>query len=514
MNGSAADTITARIAHHARTRPDHPALIFEGREISYAELHRESNRASHALRAAGIGRGDRVAYLGKESDLYYELVLGCVKTGAVMVPINWRLTAGEVDHVLRDSDAVLLFAEPGQRRAVERIRDQLPGLREVNWMGDYAAWKAPHPDTDVDPRTGSEDAILQMYTSGTTGMPKGVVLAHRTYFTFIANMKRAGLDWIDFLPEDRALISFPGLHSGGMAWFMHGVNVGWTSVIMRMFVPEEAVRLMKEHRVTNTFCAPAMLKMILDEPGAGKEAFASLRKVVYGGAPMPPELQRRCVEEFGCDLAQMYASAETGSVVTCLTPAEHLPGSAKSRSAGRACPGNRVRIIDAQGRPLPAGEIGQIELYSPARFIEYWKNPEATKQVQNGEWMRMPDAGYLDEDGYLYVCDRINDMIITAGQNIYPVEVENAICAAHPAVAEAAVVGVPDERWGEVAKAVVVLRPGEQVSGRELAVALQGRIAGFKIPAFFEFTDRLPRNPTGKVLRRELRDPAGHGAAR
>ena len=514
MTDQEAATITARIRLHAEQRPDHPAVVCEGRVVTYAELHRASNQTAHALSARGLGPGDRIAYLGRESEHYYDIVLGAVKAGVVLVPVNWRLTGREIDHVLRDSGARLLFAESRFAAAADRIREELPGLAAVVVLDSaegpaagFLAWKAGLADTDPGLPARTDDPILQMYTSGTTGLPKGVVLAHRTYFTFQEHMDRAGLDWIDWLAEDTNLISFPGLHSGGMAWFMFGVVAGATSVVMPMFIPEEAVRLIREHRVTTTFCAPAMLQMMLDEHAAGPESFRSLRKVTYGGAPMPALLMERCVKEFGCDLAQMYASAETGSVVTCLSPAEHVPGGPKSMSAGRVCPGNEVRILDAERRALPPGEIGQISVYSPARFVEYWNNEEATRQALHDGWLDMPDAGYLDEDGYLFVCDRINDMIIVAGQNIYPVEVENAIRAVSPHIADVAVVGVTDDRWGEIAKAVVVLHEGRELTAREIMVGLRGRLADFKIPTKYEFAADLPRNPTGKVLRRELRDP-------
>lgn len=507
-------TITGRCSAHAANRPDQVAIVCEGRETSYEQLHRASNRTAHALLAAGLDRGARVAYLGRESEYYLELALGCAKSGTVLVPANWRLTAPEVDHILRDSRAELLFVESEFMATVDRLGGDLPDLRRVVRMdspdhlaGGFLAFLAGQPDSDPGVPAAEDDPVAQMYTSGTTGMPKGVVLPHRSFFTFIENMRRHGVDWIDWRPSDRSLSCFTSLHSGGYAWFMHCFNVGATSVVMRSFVPEEAVRLISAERVTTMWAAPAMLRMMLSERAATPEAFRSLRKIVYGGSPISQELLSRCIEGFGCDLAQAYAAAETGSFVTCLPAADHVPGSPKLTSAGRVCPGNEVRILSEAGHQVPTGNVGRICVWTPAHFLEYWEQPEETGKLLIDGWLHMADAGYLDEDGYLYIRDRINDTIIVAGQNIYPVEVENAL-AGHPAVADVAVVGAPDQRWGEIVKAVVVLHDGAQASGRELMRWLRGRIADFKIPTKYEFVDRLPRNPTGKVLRRVLQADA------
>ncbi|NEB78123.1 fatty acid--CoA ligase [Streptomyces sp. SID14478] len=510
-------TLTHSSRAHAGGRPDHPAIICQGRVTTYDKFHRDSNRAGHALRACGIRTGDRVAYLGRESENYYVVMLACAKAGAVLVPVNWRLTPAEVDHILRDAQASLIFVDDEFWDTVATVRRQLPGLRKVIRVdgadsdGEPArgaglpAWTADQPESDPVPGTGPDDAVVQIYTSGTTGLPKGAVLAHRSFFTLPHAMREDGVSWIDWRADDVSLISLPGFGVAGIGWFLHTFNAGGTSVIMPQFDPQEAVRLIREHRVTTTFAAPAMLQMMAGERGAGPEAFASLRKIAYGAAPMSETLLKQCLETYGCEFAQIYASTETGSVSVCLPPAVHHPGSTVLDSVGLPCPGNEIKVIDDAGHRLPPGEIGQICVRTPARMLGYWNLPEATARTLVGEWLHMGDVGYLDEDGYLHLCDRINDTIIVAGQNIYPAEVEKAL-AAHPAVADVAVVGVPDENWGESVHACLVLRPGATATSRELLLSLRGRLADYKIPGAYHVVDSLPRNPSGKILRRTVRE--------
>jgi acyl-CoA synthetase (AMP-forming)/AMP-acid ligase II len=506
-------TLAASIAARAAQRPDHLAVVCEDREVSYAGLHRQSNRTGHALRAAGAGPGARVAYLGKESEHYYDIVFGCAKAGAVLVPINWRLTPAEVDHILRDSGTELLFVEREFAAAAEQIRPSLPRLRtvvEIDLPGERAgglhAWKAAGPDADLDLATGPADPVVQIYTSGTTGLPKGVVLPNRAFFTFGEAMARHGLDWMDWRPDDVSLIALPGFQIAGLSWAMQGFNAGVTNVVMRMFISQQALHTVERLGVTTTFVAPAMLQMLLAEPEATPDRFASLRKVAYGGSPISPTLLQRSLEVIGCQFLQIYASTETGNVAVCLPPADHYPGSPLLGAAGRAYPGVEVRIIDGSGRPLPSGEVGEICVRTPAHMLEYWGLPEATARTLVDGWIHTGDAGYLDAEGYLFVGDRIKDMIIVAGQNVYPAEVENAL-ARHPAVAEVAVIGIPHQRWGEAIHACVVTRSGRQVTPRELMLATRGHLADFKVPTSYEFVEVLPRNPAGKILRRTLRDP-------
>jgi acyl-CoA synthetase (AMP-forming)/AMP-acid ligase II len=454
-----------------------------------------------------------VGYLARESEHYYAMILACAKLGVVLVPVNWRLTAGEVDYILRDSGAELLFVESDFQPVVERVRADLPGLREVVRLDEFSdgdhgcglrAWSTRAPESDVDFGVRADDAVVQIYTSGTTGLPKGVVLAHRAFFALPAAMADAGVSWIDWQPQDVSLIALPGLGVAGIGWFMHGFNAGATNVVMRMFQPQEAVRLIQTLRVTTTFIAPAMLQMMLAERGVTKETFASLRKVAYGAAPISEALLLRCLEMLDCEFTQIYSSTEAGSVAVCLPPEAHQPGSPLLRAAGKVCPGNELKVIDRDGRTLPPGEIGQVCIRTPARMLGYWNKPEATARTIIDGWLHMGDAGYVDQNGYLYLCDRINDTIIVAGQNIYPAEVEKQL-GDHPAVTDVAVVGVPDQRWGEAAHACVVLRSGVSITARELMRFLQGRLADYKIPIAYHFATDLPRNPAGKVLRREVR---------
>lgn len=360
MDLSTTPTLAARAALHAHSRPDQPAVICEDRTLTYAQLHRESNRTAHALLAAGLGPGSRIGYLGQESEHYYDLALGCAKSGAVLVPINWRLTPTEVEHVLRDSQAELLFVEREFRPTVDKVSHALPQLRQLvdldsdtHVAGGLLAWKQGLPDTDLPPATGFDDPVAQLYTSGTTGLPKGVVLAQRTFFTLIADTRRAGVDWIDWRTTDRGLSCFPGLHTAGFGWFMHSFNAGATTVIMRRFIADEAARLIERHAITTLWAAPAMLRMMLAEHATTKDTFRTLRKVVYSGSPIDRELLLTCIDILGCELAQGYSSAEAGSFLTCLAPQDHTPGSTVLASAGRALPGNEIRILDDRGNVLP-----------------------------------------------------------------------------------------------------------------------------------------------------------------
>jgi fatty-acyl-CoA synthase/long-chain acyl-CoA synthetase len=453
-----------------------------------------------------------VAYLGRESEHYYDLLFACAKSGAVLVPVNWRLTAAEVGHILRDSGAVLLFAEDDFRAVARQAADGLPQPpRTVPLDGGdgpgtgFLAWRGDVSDADLAVRCGPDDEVVQIYTSGTTGLPKGVVLAHRSFFAVRDALAGAELDWIDWREGDVSLIAVPGFHVGGLWWAVQGFSAGVTNVALRMFVAGDALTAIRNHRITTTCLVPSMIRMLLSEPGVSGADFTGLRKIVYGGSPISTDLLELCLDEIGCQLVQIYGLTETGNTAVCLPPAEHASGGARLLAAGRPYPGFAVKVVDRDGREVPTGESGEICLRTPGHMLGYWRLPEATAETLDAGWVRTGDAGYLDADGFVYLRDRIKDVVIIAGENVYPAEIENVL-AEHPAVTDVAVIGKPDDRWGEALHAFVVVRGEAGVRPRELMAFLRGRLADFKIPTSYEFTDRVPRNPSGKVLRRELRE--------
>lgn len=485
-------TLADIVAVHAAERPDAVALIDGDRCITYAELDARSTRAAQALRAAGVGFGDRVAFVDKNSVEFFDVLFAAAKLGAVAVPVNWRLTAPEISYILTDAQVrvVVAGAEFADRIPAGPARVVVVG-RDHDWPAFDGEFRATAIDLD--------DLAVLMYTSGTTGAPKGVMLTHRNY-----RRKATGCaDLWRFTADSVNLAVMPLFHMAGSGWALVGMTEGATTVLLRDVDPAEILKAVAHQRITNMLLVPAVIQFLLDTPGVAATDFSCVRTVVYGASPITDDVLVRALERIGCDFAQVYGMTETTGSITQLD--DHSPH--RLRSCGKPYPWVELRIVGADGRAVPAGVVGEVWTRSEQNMRGYWNNPEATAAALTDDgWLRTGDAGYLDPDGYLYLHDRLKDMIVTGGENVYPTEVENVLMT-HPAVADVAVIGVPDERWGEAVKAVVVPAGGAALDPAELIAFARERLAGFKLPKSVDVVDTLPRNPSGKLLKRSLREP-------
>ena len=508
--------------YHARVRPEAIALSFEGRDTRFAEFDRNTNRVANALLADGVAAGRRIAYIGKNSDHYFEALIGAAKMGAVMTPIGWRLAPAEIAYIIADAGAALVFVGPeviGHARDVAGLLATPPKIIAME-AGDHPhllfdAWRdAASPD---DPATdiAAGDVAVQLYTSGTTGKPKGAMLTHANILSGRRLAAEAKMDWNDWGPDDVSLVAMPVAHIGGSGWGLVGLLNGARGVVAREFDPLKVLDFIERDRVSKMFMVPAALQIVVRQPGARDVDFSRLKFIMYGASPIPLDLLRECMEVFGCGFCQQYGMTETAGTIVYLPPEDHDPaGTPRMRAAGLPMPGVEIKVVDAEGASVPTGAVGEVVTRSVANMRGYWNLPEATAAtIDKQGWLRTGDAGYLDEDGYLYIHDRVKDMIISGAENIYPAEVESAIYG-HPAVAEVAVVGVPDEKWGEAVKAFVVLKPGAEADAASIIAFARTRIAPFKAPKSVDFIAALPRNASGKILRKDLREPFWAGRAR
>jgi long-chain acyl-CoA synthetase len=509
----------------ARLRPDHPALVWDGGEsaLSYDELHRRSSCVAQALAQAGVGQGDRVAFLDRNSPEQVELFYGAAKLNAVPCPVNFRLAPPEVAFVVQDAGAKVFavgaeFVEP-LRPALETlsgVRLLVMGGAEGTEGGleSFEAFRDAQPPTDPEVPCSSHDVAYQLYSSGTTGRPKGVQLTH-------ANLA-AGLGLYPGITalgaESVSMVAMPLYHIGGGGWALAGFEEGATNVLVRDPDPEVLIELIGRLRVTHAFLVPAVIAMMLGAAEARSADFSSLVCILYGASPISEKVLAQAVRTFGCQFVQAYGLTETTGTALYLPAADHDPDGPhrhRLRAAGVPIPVCEAKVVDpASGVELPEGQVGEIWVRGPTVMKGFWNLPEQTEATITPDgWLRTGDAGYRDQDGYFYVHDRIKDMIVSGGENIYPAEVENAIMS-HPEVADVAVIGVPHDRWGETPKALVVRRPGSMLGEEELLDFCRARLARFKCPTSVEWRDSLPRNPSGKVLKKELREPYWQGVDR
>jgi long-chain acyl-CoA synthetase len=513
-------TLVGRLRYWAEHRPDHVALKWDGGQATYAELDVNSNRLAAALASTGVEPGERVAYLDKNSPEQIELLFAAAKLGAVACPVNYRLAPPEIAFVVGDSGARVFAVGEEFVPAARKVEADLPGVR---WLvigaadGDWPAlgeWRDGHEPMDPAVSAGPADVACQMYSSGTTGRPKGVELTNSGFATGLAIYPAImGLG-----PGSVNLVAMPLYHIGGTGWALAGLWQGATNVLVREIVPDRLVDTMVEERITHGFLVPAVLGFMQAVPGIEDRDWSALEAVLYGASPISESVLSGAMRTFGCRFVQAYGLTESTGTVIYLPAEDHDPDGPnrhRLRACGIPTPNTEARIVDpATGEDMPAGEVGEIWVKGPTVMAGYWHLPAETEAVVlPGGWLRTGDAGYQDADGYFYVHDRVKDMIVSGGENVYPAEVENAIMS-HPEVADAAVIGIPDDRWGETPMAVVVRRPGSDLTEDALRAYCRDRLAGFKCPTSVVWVDELPRNPSGKVLKKVLRAPYWEGRER
>lgn len=500
------------VAAHAAKHPDRPAVIDGSRSLTWEQFFRTRNRLAHALEDLGIGAGQH-AVVYAHNALETILAGAALRAlGAVGVPMNHRLTADEVAYILDDSDATAVFVGDAFVPMAERVR---AASRVEHWItlgAERRAWAHPLDEllahgAETPPAAPGTMGGSMVYTAGTTGKPKGALRRAIDPASLVPRL--AALNCLD--PEQVHLVAGPLYHSapGGFALYAH--ILGGTVVIMRKFDPEQALALIEHHRCTTTFMAPTLLKRIVDLPAKVRARYdvASMRALVIAAAPCPMRVKEQALAMFGPVVYEFYGSTELG-VNTVLRPEDMLR---KPGSCGRAAPGAELAILDDDGRPVPPGTPGElfVRRYEGV-FDEYYRNPAATAQTARGEWMSVGDVAWMDDEGFVYICDRKRDMIISGGVNIYPAEIEDVLHR-HPAVEDAAVFGVPDAEWGERVHAAIQPRAGHAVSERELMDFCRARLADYKAPREVSFHDDFPRDSAGKLVKRLLREPYWAGRA-
>lgn len=519
----AIDVLADILRTHAAERPDKDALLHGERRWSYAELADESARVAQALLAAGVAPQDHVAVLDKNAPEYFTFLFGAAMTNAVTLSVNWRLAPPEMEYILDNAEARVLLI--GEEFLGHLAKMKLETVRKVVVVGaggehtSYGDWIAEHEPVDPQVPASPGDTCYQLYTSGTTGLPKGVELTNANLLTA---MRVGGKEW-SFDQDSVNLVAMPLFHIAGSGWGIAGFHAGGTNILLRDVDPAEILRIVPEHRVTNALFVPAVLQVLIGMPGVAETDFSSLRSVVYGASPISEPVLVGAMRAMGCGFVQVYGLTETTGAISALPAEDHDPGGDRAqllRSAGRPWGDAEIRIVDAEtGRDVADGEVGEIWIKSAQNMRCYWKNEQATaeafpegRDADGRGWFRSGDAGYL-RDGYLFIHDRVKDMIVSGGENVYPAEIENVLMG-HDAVADAAVIGVPSEKWGETVKAIVVPAAGADFSEQDLIAYCRERLAHFKCPTSVDRVEALPRNPSGKILKTELREPYWKGHAR
>ncbi len=499
----------------ACVRPEAVAMRCDDRNLTYGDLDRHSRQVAAMLAELGVQPNQRIAWLGRSHEAFFEILFGAANARACLAPINTRLAIPEIAFILGDSSADLFFVTEDYFSAAEAVVAQIDRpirLIAVDGMRpgfeDYVGLRDAAPEAAArTPLTG--DDVLQLYTSGTTGLPKGVRLNNANFAAFFETAMT--FEGLDFTSEETYLAVMPLFHVGGANPALAALAGGARLVLVSAFDPASALRMIETEQATRIGFVPAMINMLLQCPTFADTDFSSVKTLLYGASPISEAVLYAARARFGCGFVQMYGMTETNASGTVLTTDDHRPE--LLRSCSLAWAKHKVRIANEAGEEVANGEVGEIQIRGPAVMAGYWNRPEATAETLTTEgWLKTGDAGHRNDDGYVFVYDRVKGMIVSGGENVYPAEVENAILGC-PGVADAAVIDVPHSTWGEAVKAIVVLSPGAEPDPDAIISWARQKIAGYKVPKSVDFIDALPRNATNKVLRRVLREPywSGHG---
>ena len=504
------NTLWSLLDYHATVGPERPATFFEGRTKTYRELRDDALDLAAKMLGKGFSPGDRIGYLGKNSDSYFVLLFAIARIGAVLVPLNWRLAGDELAFIVTDSRMRELFSDEEFLEAAGCLAEKvgIPAQQLVLARAPAAAPAIAAPEPEP------AQVVFQVYTSGTTGRPKGAMLTHTSLLALRAPGYREKLEWFP-APEMSVCVVLPVAHIAGTAYALFGFYAGARVVITREFDPEQTLAIIESETINQILLAPAAMQLVMRHPRAAQAEFTSLKYITYGAAPIPEALLREALVLFGCRFVQMYGMTEVAGGAVALRPEDHTCGiSDRLRSAGTAMPSVELAVVAEDWTRLSAGSVSEIIIRSPSVMLGYWNRPEATAEVLSPDgWLKTGDIGRMDGDGYVFVLDRAKDMIISGGENVYPAEVENAIFG-HPDILDVAVIGAPSEKWGEEVVAIVVPNGIVQPTLESIVEWLEGKIARFKMPKRIAIADKLPRNAGQKVLRRQLREPFWEGHVR
>jgi acyl-CoA synthetase (AMP-forming)/AMP-acid ligase II len=482
--------------------PDKPALIDGGRVVTYAQLNERSNRIANALIAAGVRPGSHVGFLGKNSAAFFEIWIGANKAGCALAPLNWRSAPPEIVEVTQDAKVSLIFAGHEFVELAERVRQTSMTPLAVLPEDEFERWLSDGSPTDPHIPIHDDVTSLLGYTSGTTAAPKGVPITHGALMNwFRAAATEPSVNWAS---DDVGLMVMPNFHLAGTLVSLPALYHGATLATLPAFDPPAFTLAVTEHRPTVTCLVPTALQMLLDHKSELQTDFSSLRRILYAGSPIGRQTLQQALDTFNCDFVQFYGTTET-FIITLLRPEQHRPDDPDLlKSCGQSMPGVQLRIVDAVGHDLPPGEAGEVLVRSPWMFSGYWNKPDATASAIIDGWYHTGDGGIRDRNGNLFLVDRLKDMIVSGGENIYSAEVERAL-AAHPSVHTVAVVGAPDEKWGERVVAFVVTYPDKPVDALDLVSHCRELIAGYKVPKEIHLVESLPQTASGKVRKAVLR---------